>query len=128
MTAFINMIVNLKNSMMRYIIYIFLCGLLFSCKAYAYKFDSMRHFYIDNNTKKEVYYRTADFPKQMYLIKSDDSISWLRIFPETVNSKLGISTYYDYQQLNSFDEDTIKCDIFIDSKSTIIKKIWYNDS
>ncbi len=102
--------------------------LLDQTKVFAYKFDSMKHYFLSNSIKKEVFYGTADFPKQMYLTKTTDSTNRLTFFPETMNRRDGINTYYDYLTLNSTDEDTIKCEMLTNSSSITIKKIWYNDS
>ncbi|MFM2283777.1 MAG: hypothetical protein RL222_1281 [Bacteroidota bacterium] len=109
--------------------------LLDQSKSYAYKHSNMKHlylkhFYQQDDIKKEVYYNTADNPKQLRLVQAADLTNVLYFFPEINqnNGKDGIHTYTDYLQLNETDEDTIRCAIYIDDKSTIIKKIWYNDS
>ena len=105
-------------------------NLLDQSKSYAYMFDSMKHYYLNNNgVKEEVYISsTADFPKHMYIYEPLDSLFLLRLFPYALFGNDGVHTYYDYLQLNSSDEDTIKCDILTNSTNIIIKKIWYNDS
>lgn len=143
---------------MKYIIVIFFSILLFSCKkktkccvvfdatieieyrdslgrnllaqgeTYAYKFNEMKHYYLEGVIKTEINLSNADFPKHMYLYNLQDSIVVLRVSPYFSSFITGVNTYYDYLELSSTDEDTIKCDVYRSDMSTIVKKIWYNDS
>ena len=91
--------------------------LLDSSKAYAFKYDSIKHFYKNaNNQIVEVYSLSMDYPKAFVIQLDADSIYTLSLTPYGT----------DILQLNSSISDTLVSEIVNNTCSTITKKVWYN--
>lgn len=91
--------------------------LLDSSKAYAFKYDSIKHFYKNaNNQIVEVYSLSMDYPKAFVIHLDADSIYTLSLTPYGT----------DILQLNSSISDTLVSEIVNNTCSTITKKVWYN--
>lgn len=101
--------------------------LLDQSKSYAYNYDNMKHYYLNNNNKIIVNVNNLTYPKEMFIYKDDTSTpATLRFFPHIESYENGLRDFTDYIQLNNTDEDTIQTQIEITNSTRVIKTVKYN--
>lgn len=91
--------------------------LLDSSKAYAFKYDSIKHLYKNaSNQIVELYSLNMDYPKGFSIYLDADSVYTLSLTPYGT----------DILQLNKSISDTVISEIVNNTCSTITKKVRYN--
>lgn len=87
--------------------------------------DSIKLFYVVNNTEYEIYNPKSDSPRNFIVYKNmSDDLFRIQIYANHSPEEAFPITYI---QWNPHDRDTIKCEFETKPNSILLKKLWYNN-